>query len=154
MVDPEIYDICHFCAADMWLWIFSRDYDKCRKRLVTCVSPLLHKPREYNWNVKTQIQIDAVCIKPSVCSAFALCFLLLASFYIGSGVLFTINSNLPSKEEEFAQRLPPNSLLDGYKSLLNQTALGMCFTDMVPYLFSLWLYGLDFFGLDCRKWLM
>lgn len=61
------------------------------------------------------------------------------------GTLFAINCNLPSETEEFTQLLLSNSLLDGYyHSVLNQTVFGMCFTDTVPNLYSVWLYGLDF----------
>lgn len=75
-------------------------------------------------------------------------FSLLASRRARFGVLVTIKSNLPSEKEEFAQLLFSNSLLDGYhRSLLNQTAFGMCFTDTVPNLYSVTLWS-GFSGLD------
>lgn len=57
--------------------------------------------------------------------AVGCCSFLLARGYILSGVLFTINCNLRSEKEEFAELLFSNSFWDGYiHSLLNQTAFG------------------------------
>lgn len=83
------------------------------------------------------------------------CLSLLARLYIWSGVLFTINYNLPSEEEEFAQLLFSNILLDEYHhSLLNQTAFGMCFTDTVPSLYSVCVFMVWIFWSGLGEWLM
>lgn len=104
-----------------------------------------HKPWNYFheqvWNVIMLVLMDTVCIEHALYSAFpcfsvGYLFSLLAGVYKCSGVLFTINCNLPCEEEEFAQLFFSKSLLDGYQySLLNLMALGMCFTDTVPNLY-------------------